>query len=221
MRPTWMVFPGTDADLQFFLGDHLLMAPVLAEGATSVECRSRPGTWVHALSQTFQGDQTLTVPAPLDTPRRSCCRATRSASRCVEAGRAGSESDPRRLNTLVLHARGPTATTADVDAIALAWLRPFATCLVPTHPVGSHRSPSRPNSQPTDSGSTWRGPSSGRRRAAGEVGGYVMLTRDPPPIDTAWADPLELRRIYRRRGRGRQGHRIGVDARRKCGDGRT
>lgn len=23
-----------------------------------------------------------------------------------------------------------------------------------------------------------------------------MLTRDPPPIETTWADPLELRRIY-------------------------
>ncbi|HPJ20079.1 MAG: GNAT family N-acetyltransferase [Actinobacteria bacterium] len=30
----------------------------------------------------------------------------------------------------------------------------------------------------------------------GEVSGYVMLTRDPPPIETTWADPLELRRIY-------------------------
>lgn len=32
--------------------------------------------------------------------------------------------------------------------------------------------------------------------ADGEVCGYVMLTTDPPPIDTAWRNPLELRRIY-------------------------
>ena len=72
MRPTWMVYPRTaaaDADLQFFLGEHLLMAPVLAEGDTSVEVSFPPGTWVHVLTgETFQGDQTLTVAAPLDTP---------------------------------------------------------------------------------------------------------------------------------------------------------
>lgn len=30
----------------------------------------------------------------------------------------------------------------------------------------------------------------------GEVVGYVMLCTDPPPIDTSWTNPLELRRIY-------------------------
>ncbi len=72
MRPTWMVYPGTaaaDADLQFFLGDHLLVAPVLEEGATSVTVSLPPGEWVHALTgQTFPGDRTTDVPAPLDTP---------------------------------------------------------------------------------------------------------------------------------------------------------
>ena len=32
--------------------------------------------------------------------------------------------------------------------------------------------------------------------ADGEVCGYVMLATDPPPIQTEWANPLELRRIY-------------------------
>ncbi|MCU0280057.1 MAG: hypothetical protein MUE31_14355, partial [Candidatus Nanopelagicales bacterium] len=32
--------------------------------------------------------------------------------------------------------------------------------------------------------------------APGEVVGYVMLCTDPPPIDTSWTNPLELRRIY-------------------------
>jgi alpha-glucosidase len=69
MRPTWMVFPGVDADLQFFLGDHLLVAPVLAEGADSVSVTFPPGRWVHALTgQTYDGDRTVDVPAPLDTP---------------------------------------------------------------------------------------------------------------------------------------------------------
>lgn len=29
-----------------------------------------------------------------------------------------------------------------------------------------------------------------------EVIGYVMLTTEPPPIETPWRNPLELRRIY-------------------------
>jgi ribosomal protein S18 acetylase RimI-like enzyme len=28
------------------------------------------------------------------------------------------------------------------------------------------------------------------------VVGYVMLTTDPPPIDTTWVSPMEIRRIY-------------------------
>ena len=32
--------------------------------------------------------------------------------------------------------------------------------------------------------------------AHGEVSGYVMLTCEPPPLDTHWQRPLELRRIY-------------------------
>ena len=72
MRPAWMVFPGTAAaaaDLQFFLGDHLLVAPVLEEGADSVSVSFPPGTWVNVLTgETYAGDQTTEVPAPLDTP---------------------------------------------------------------------------------------------------------------------------------------------------------
>ena len=69
MRPTWMVYPGAEGDPQFFLGAHLLVAPVLAEGATSVEVSFPPGQWVHALTgETFEGDRTVEVAAPLDTP---------------------------------------------------------------------------------------------------------------------------------------------------------
>ncbi len=72
IRPTWMVYPDTaaaDADLQFFLGDHLLVAPVLAEGADTVSVSFPPGEWVNVLTgESFAGDQTVDVPAPLDTP---------------------------------------------------------------------------------------------------------------------------------------------------------
>ena len=72
VRHGWLVYPGTKAataDMQFFLGDHLLMAPVTTNDATSVQVTFPPGTWVHALTgETFQGDQVTVVQAPIGTP---------------------------------------------------------------------------------------------------------------------------------------------------------
>ena len=72
MRHGWLVYPGTkaaQADLQFFLGAHLLVAPVTAENATTVEVTLPPGEWVHAFTgQSFAGDETVTVDAPIGTP---------------------------------------------------------------------------------------------------------------------------------------------------------
>ena len=72
MRHGWLVYPGTSAaqaDLQFFLGAHLLVAPVTAESATTVDVTLPPGEWVHAFTgQTFAGDQKVTVEAPIGTP---------------------------------------------------------------------------------------------------------------------------------------------------------
>ncbi len=72
MRHSWLVYPGTkaaDADLQFFLGEHLLMAPVTSNDATSTKVTLPPGTWVHILTgQTFDGDQEVEVDSPIGTP---------------------------------------------------------------------------------------------------------------------------------------------------------
>lgn len=72
MRHTWLVYPGTqaaEADLQFFLGAHLLMAPVTSNDATTTEVALPPGEWVHAFTgQRFNGDQTVSVDSPLGTP---------------------------------------------------------------------------------------------------------------------------------------------------------
>ena len=72
VRPGWLVVPGTaaaDSDRQFFLGAHLLVAPVLEEGARRVEVTLPPGTWVHLLTGTrYAGDRTLTVSAPVGRP---------------------------------------------------------------------------------------------------------------------------------------------------------
>ncbi|MEI2643938.1 MAG: hypothetical protein V9G10_16945 [Candidatus Nanopelagicales bacterium] len=72
MRSGWQVYPGTNAakaDTQFFLGDHLLVAPVYAENATTAQVTFPPGQWRHVLTgQVFAGDATTSVPAPIGTP---------------------------------------------------------------------------------------------------------------------------------------------------------
>ncbi len=72
MRHGWLVYPGSKAaeqDLQFFLGDHLLVAPVYEENATTVQVTFPPGQWKHVLTgEVFPGDSQVTVNAPLDTP---------------------------------------------------------------------------------------------------------------------------------------------------------
>ena len=54
---------------QFFFGPSVLVAPVLAEGADTVDVTFPPGTWVHLLTgEEFEGDRTTSVSAPLGTP---------------------------------------------------------------------------------------------------------------------------------------------------------
>jgi len=72
LRHTWLQYPGTSAaesDRQFFFGPAILVAPVMAEGATSVDVALPPGTWVHLLTgERYDGDRTASVQAPLGTP---------------------------------------------------------------------------------------------------------------------------------------------------------
>ena len=72
VRHGWLVVPGTAAariDTQFFLGDQLLVAPVLRAGASTVDVTLPPGRWVGLLSGiSYPGNQTVTVPAPLGSP---------------------------------------------------------------------------------------------------------------------------------------------------------
>lgn len=72
IRPGWLVVPGTGgaaSGSQFYLGKHLLVAPVLAEGASSVSVVLPPGRWEHLLTgKQYAGDRNLTVPAPLGHP---------------------------------------------------------------------------------------------------------------------------------------------------------
>ena len=72
MRHGWLVYPGTKAaqeDLQFFLGNHLLVAPVYEEGATTAKVTFPPGSWRHILTgEVFPGNAEATVNAPIGTP---------------------------------------------------------------------------------------------------------------------------------------------------------
>jgi alpha-glucosidase len=72
LRHGWLVHPGTaaaESDRQVFFGPSVLVAPVLAEGAASVDVTFPPGTWVHLITgEQYDGDRTSEVAAPLGTP---------------------------------------------------------------------------------------------------------------------------------------------------------
>ena len=72
VRPVWLVAPGSTAaasDTEFFLGRHLLVAPVLEAGATSVRVTFPPGRWVHLFTgRGYAGDRSVDVPAPVGRP---------------------------------------------------------------------------------------------------------------------------------------------------------
>lgn len=72
IRHGWLVHPGTAAaplDTQFFLGDSILVAPVLTSGADTVEVAFPPGQWVHLFTgDVYDGDRVTDVAAPLGTP---------------------------------------------------------------------------------------------------------------------------------------------------------
>ena len=63
--------PGTDAaevDTQFFLGDALLVAPVLDDGADSVQVVFPPGEWQSLFTGRTYEEGTQEVDAPVGRP---------------------------------------------------------------------------------------------------------------------------------------------------------
>lgn len=72
VRPVWLNYPHSAAaadDREFFLGSSILVAPVLAGGAPTVQVAFPPGTWVDPFTdRRYAGNRTTTVPAPLTTP---------------------------------------------------------------------------------------------------------------------------------------------------------
>ena len=73
LRHLMLVFPEDEASRsvadQFMLGDELLVAPVVSEGAVAKEVYLPPGTWYHVWSgDLVQGGRLLEVDAPLGSP---------------------------------------------------------------------------------------------------------------------------------------------------------
>ncbi len=73
MRPLFLEFPGDPASKditdEYLLGDSILVAPVIEEGASSRRVYFPPGKWTSLLGpkKQFIGGQEIVVPAPLDT----------------------------------------------------------------------------------------------------------------------------------------------------------
>ena len=72
VRPVWLVAPSSPAaasDTEFFLGRHVLVAPVMEPGATTVSATFPPGRWVHLLTgRSYAGGRTVEVAAPVGRP---------------------------------------------------------------------------------------------------------------------------------------------------------
>lgn len=73
MRPLCLVFPQDPGSRhiadEFLLGDALLAAPVITEGATSREVYLPPGTWFDVWTgASMEGGRTVTVDAPIGSP---------------------------------------------------------------------------------------------------------------------------------------------------------
>lgn len=92
MRHSWIHFPGTAAatrDDQFLLGDSVLVAPVLKPEATDVEVTFPPGRWIHLpTGESYDGDTTATVAAPIGTPAAFIAAGHPMASDLTAAVRA-------------------------------------------------------------------------------------------------------------------------------------
>src|SRR5699024_2040597 len=72
LRHGWLVAPETAAaktDRQIFLGDDVLIVPVLGDGIRDVEAVLPPGRWKHLITgHVFEGDQRVRIEAPLGRP---------------------------------------------------------------------------------------------------------------------------------------------------------
>ncbi|HEX5158420.1 MAG TPA: TIM-barrel domain-containing protein [Ktedonobacterales bacterium] len=97
-------------DDEFLLGDGLLVAPVLGEGATSREVLLPPGEWfAWGSRQAYPGDQRLTVPVSLDTVPLYVRAGTILPLAAVAQSTDGMTEQPLTLH-VYLSAKNPSAT---------------------------------------------------------------------------------------------------------------
>ena len=89
VRPLMLMFPGdagaADIDDEFMLGDTLLVAPVVTEGATTRRVYLPPGTWYEVFTgAAHEGGRTITVDAPMGQPPVFSLDADRPELRAVQ-----------------------------------------------------------------------------------------------------------------------------------------
>ena len=89
LRHLALVFPDDVASRgvsdQFMIGDTLLVAPVVREGATSREVYLPPGTWFHVWTGAMHtGGQTITIEAPIGSPPVFSLGTDRADLRSIE-----------------------------------------------------------------------------------------------------------------------------------------
>ena len=73
IRHPWVEFPYDmeclNTEHQFFVGRHMIVAPVVNQGVDSISAYLPVGTWVHWFTgKEFKGRQWVSVPAPLGVP---------------------------------------------------------------------------------------------------------------------------------------------------------
>ncbi len=89
LRHLALVFPDDVASRavsdEFLIGDTLLVAPVLVDGARTRELYLPPGTWFHVWTGTsYEGGRTITVDAPIGSPPVFSLGVDRPELRAIE-----------------------------------------------------------------------------------------------------------------------------------------
>ena len=89
VRPLMMVFPddpeSAEISDQFMLGDELLVAPVVEEGAATRDLYLPPGTWYHVWTgDAYTGGTRLQVDAPIGSPPVFALGADRDDLRAIQ-----------------------------------------------------------------------------------------------------------------------------------------
>jgi len=124
-RPLWLQYPddaqAATQDQEWMLGDNVLVAPVVTQGATSRAVYLPAGCWREPDSgQTIQGPQTTQVPAPLAVlPYFLRCNTNPLAANATATSRARSTLGCASRRQIVVHVRLPRGARLRSASVAV------------------------------------------------------------------------------------------------------